>query len=171
MKSITSTVLVSIFLKDDQYEILFTERSRSLKHHPGEISFPGGKIETNERPIEAVKRETKEEINADILKIIDSLQPVLTYVSDHNILPFIGIIDTGDLIINPNEVESIHTIPFKIFMKTKMTMKRFPYNNRFISLPVWDFKDFFVWGATGRILMLFKEWAENNHFFNGTSML
>ncbi|HOO31766.1 MAG TPA: CoA pyrophosphatase [Thermotogota bacterium] len=171
MKRITSTVLVSLFRDNGEYSLLFTERSKSLKHHPGEISFPGGRIEKGEDPADAVRRETEEEINAEIIRILDSLNPVMTLVSNHTILPYIGVINIDHIQLNEDEVEKIHTITLPTFLTSKMKMKRFAYRDKYISSPVWDFDSFFVWGATGRILQLFQEWLRSNHDINGTSVL
>jgi 8-oxo-dGTP pyrophosphatase MutT (NUDIX family) len=160
MNRITSVVIVPLFEKNGEINLLFTKRNQKLKHHAGEISFPGGKVENGEKFFEAAKRETLEEINCSVIKTIGTLKPVMTLVSDHLILPYIAYIDTRNLIPNDVEVESIHTITIKKLLKTKMQKRRFPYKRLFITTPVWEFDDFYVWGATGRILLDFKKWLK-----------
>ncbi len=162
MNRITSVVIVPLFEKNGEMNLLFTKRNKKLKHHPGEISFPGGKVENGESLFQAAERETLEEINCTVIKTIGTLKPVMTLVSDHLILPYVAYIDIHNLIPNDVEVESIHIVTIKKMLKTKMQKRRFPYKRVFITTPVWDFKDFYVWGATGRILFDFKKWL-NKH--------
>jgi len=162
MKRITSVVIIPLFCSEEAIKILFTRRNLKLKHHPGEMSFPGGKVEFGETFIEAAKRETFEEINCKVIKVIGKLDPVMTLVSDHLILPFIAYIDTSTLFLNRNEVESIHTVTVQEFCKTKMNRRRVGYNSIYIKSPIWQFSDFYVWGATGRILAEFKDWLKEN---------
>jgi|SRR6056297_2301613 len=164
MNRITSVVIVPLFEDGDYKHILFTKRNRNLKHHPGEISFPGGKVEKGETYVEAAKRETMEEINCTVIKFIGTLKPVMTLVSDHMILPYIAYIDIKKLTLNQDEVESVYSIPIQQIFKTKMQTKRFPYRRLFITSPVWQFAGFFVWGATGRILLEFKSWLKVKGF-------
>jgi len=162
MNRITSVVIVPLFKENSKTYLLFTKRNQNLKHHPGEISFPGGKIEEGESLIEAAKRETMEEINCPVVKIIDTLKPVMTLVSDHLILPFVAFIDIQNLVPHDMEVESVHIISLEELLKKKMKKKRFPHRRLFITSPVWDFKNIYVWGATGRILYDFKRWLKKH---------
>src|SRR6056297_553157 len=100
MNRITSVVVVPLYKENDITKILFTKRNRLLKHHPGEISFPGGKIESNENFFETAQRETMEEINCKLTKTLGTLKPVMTLVSDHLILPYISYIDIQHIIPN-----------------------------------------------------------------------
>lgn len=160
--SITSAVLVPIFINNNEPSLLFTKRNRHMKHHPGEVSFPGGRLELGETPLQAAKRETLEEINCKVIKILDTLNPVMTLVSDHLILPYIGIIETNNIKPNPAEVEELHCITLDELKKVKLKKKRHQYENIYISSPIWNFRNFYVWGATGRILVDFKNWLIKN---------
>ena len=53
-----ASILVPIVKIDDSYYILFEVRSKNLRTQPNEISFPGGKIENGENPVDAAIRET-----------------------------------------------------------------------------------------------------------------
>jgi len=163
MNKITSVVIVPLFEEGGYKKILFTKRNRDLRHHPGEISFPGGKVEDGEQYAEAAKRETMEEINCKVIRFVGKLKPVMTLVSDHLILPYIASIDIQKLTLNQAEVESVYSLPIYQLFKTKMKTKRYPFRRLFITSPVWQFQTFFVWGATGRILLEFKHWLKENN--------
>ena len=162
MNRITSVVIVPIYEKKKEMRILFTKRNRKMKYHPGEISFPGGKVEEGETYEEAAKRETMEEINCPVTRTLGILKPVMTLVSDHLILPFIANINIKNIYLNKAEVESVHSISISELFKTKMKQRRFPHKRIYITSPVWKFSDFYVWGATGRILFDFKNWLKEN---------
>src|SRR5512146_788563 len=60
---VPSAVLIPVFLKNDEYHILFTKRTENLNHHSGEISFPGGVRPTeDEDSLRTALRETWEEV-------------------------------------------------------------------------------------------------------------
>ncbi len=162
MNKITSVVIVPLYKENGRTHLLFTKRNKHLKHHPGEISFPGGKVEKGESFIEAAKRETMEEINCSVIKIVDTLKPVMTLISDHLILPFVAYIDIQNLFPHDLEVESVHIITIEELLTTKMQKKRFPHRRLFITTPVWEFNNIYVWGATGRILYDFKKWLKKH---------
>ena len=75
-----ASVLIPIVKKDDTHYILFQVRSKNLKTQPNEISFPGGKIEINECPLDAVIRETCEELGTNVknVNIISELDLLIT---------------------------------------------------------------------------------------------
>lgn len=161
-RGITSAVIVPIIINNNEQSLLFTKRNPRMKHHPGEVSFPGGKVEPGETSLQTAQRETLEEINCSVIKILGTLNPVMTLVSDHLILPYIGIIDAHNIKPNPAEVETLHCITLVEFKRTKLKKKRHQYGNIYISSPIWNFRDFYVWGATGRILVDFKKWLIEN---------
>jgi len=77
-----AAVLILLQLdKDEQWQVLFTVRSSELRRHPGEVCFPGGKRESDDRtPIDTALRETNEEIGLPIehVYILGTLRPMRT---------------------------------------------------------------------------------------------
>ena len=75
-----ASVLIPIVKKDNMHYILFQVRSKNLKSQPNEISFPGGKIENNESPLDAVIRETCEELGTNVknVNIISEIDLLIT---------------------------------------------------------------------------------------------
>ena len=106
-----SSVLIPIVKKDNMHYILFQVRSKNLKSQPNEISFPGGKIENNESPLDAVIRETCEELGTNV-KNVNIISPIDLLITPGNMIihPFVGYINNIDsLHINKDEVDHILT--------------------------------------------------------------
>ncbi|MGL5330877.1 MAG: NUDIX hydrolase [Peptostreptococcaceae bacterium] len=170
-----ASVLIPIVKKDDTHHILFQVRSKNLKTQPNEISFPGGKIEKNETPLDAVIRETCEELGtvSDNIEIISPLD-LFVHPADMIIHPFVGYIKSiDDLNINKNEVDHIFLVPIEYLLnqvpksydsEVKMVpFDDFPYDiipnkrdYKFASTisPIlfYEYKDYAIWGITSRIL-------------------
>lgn len=170
-----ASVLIPLVKENNTYSILFELRSKKMNHQPGEISFPGGKIENSETPKEACIRETCEEIGttADNINIIS---PLDIYVSHANLIihPYLGEIkDISNLNLNKDEVDHVFLVPIKYLMEHDANLynndvkiipnENFPYdkipnkeNYKFAEgeYPVWfyEYKDYVIWGITARIL-------------------
>lgn len=102
-----AAVLVPLVERDTGLHLLFTERAAALRHHAGQISFPGGRIETADRdPLNAALREAEEEIGLapDRVAVAGYLPTQLTVVSGFAITPVVGLIG-GDFRPRPDPVE------------------------------------------------------------------
>ncbi|KAL3901417.1 MAG: hypothetical protein SGCHY_000639 [Lobulomycetales sp.] len=117
-----AAVLVPLISVMDELHILLTlVRSRHLRSHAGEVSFPGGKVDDADPSLtHTALREAHEEIglHADMVTVIGLLEPAL---SRSNILvtPVMCIIKDSDFkpVINPDEVESCFTVPIERFLQ------------------------------------------------------
>jgi len=134
--------------------VLMTEKPKHMKFHAGEISFPGGKLDSSDSDLlETALRETTEEIGLAIRKehVIGQLNPVITLNSGFRILPFLSILDKiSDL--SPNaEVKKIFHIPLEPFLKT-MKNDPDPDHNLIQEMYTFEFEGKIVWGASARVL-------------------
>lgn len=170
-----ASVLIPLVKDGDSYSILFELRSKNMRNQPGEISFPGGKIEEGEEPVEACIRETCEEIGTteDNIEIIT---PLDIYVSHANLIihPFLGIIkDIKNLNINTSEVDHVFLVPIdylldynpdcydndvKVVPSNDFPYDKIPNKEKYDfatgDYPVWfyEYKGYIIWGITSRIL-------------------
>jgi 8-oxo-dGTP pyrophosphatase MutT (NUDIX family) len=108
-------ILIPLINKNGEDHILFEVRSSHLRRQPGEICFPGGRIEkTDPTPIDAAIRETSEELgilSQDITNVIP-LDHMLSAFGSRLIYPCAGMIkNTAEIQPNPEEVEEVFTIP------------------------------------------------------------
>ncbi len=174
-------VLIPLIQKNDEIHVLFEKRSLNLRRQPGEICFPGGRmdsIDSDEKS--AAIRETTEELNIcndDIPEVF----PLDYMVSPFGMMvyPFAGIItNPGNIQPNPTEVGEIFTVPLSFFIHHEPEIyhiefkvepeKNFPFDliiggenynwrTRGIEEYFYRYEDKVIWGLTARILAHFIE--------------
>lgn len=151
-----AAVLVPIWLRPGGPRLILTKRSSHLKHHPGQIAFPGGKVDPTDASAEAAAlREAQEEIglNRDKVEIIASL-PTHETVTSFSITPFIGLIrDDFDPIPEPGEVEEVFSVPLShVLDPNRYAIERRRWLGQWRSYYAVPYGPYYIWGATARIL-------------------
>ena len=170
------SVTIPLVEKPEGLCLLFEVRSPKLKSQPGDICFPGGKIEEGESPQECALRETQEEtgIPASQVRILGQFDTLYSF-SGYTLYTFPASIDDGDLKaarINRDEVQELFTVPLDFFRENEAQIydvdvlsdvKDFPYEEAGISpsynwrkgkniLPVYKYGERVIWGVTARIV-------------------
>lgn len=111
---VPAAVLIPFVYTNDEWHLLFTKRTNGVATHRGEISFPGGAAEDEDKDlIQTAIREACEEIGLceDSIHVIGVMQPVPT-VSNYCVLPVISTVKWPQVLrLNPTEVENILLIP------------------------------------------------------------
>lgn len=95
-----AAVLIPLCRRHGETSLLYTVRSDKVRTHKGQVSFPGGHIETGESPFDAAIRETKEELGSDIGAIrILGMYPCLPAITGTPVYPVLAFLemDVGDL--------------------------------------------------------------------------
>ena len=149
-----SLASVLIIIYGDDPIILMTKKARTLKQHGGEISFPGGKWQSNDDDLlETAIRETNEELSLSVNRnqICGQLDNVITLNSKYTITPFISIIDKIPTLIPNSEVESVLHIPLFSFLET-ISNDTDPEHNSIKEMYTLTFEKHIVWGASARML-------------------
>lgn len=174
-----SAVLLPIVEVEEKKHILFEVRSQHLNRQPGEICFPGGKIEEGETPEETALREASEElgIDADSIKLIGPLD-LLVAPMGTVIHPFVGkILKPQDITPDPEEVAEVFTVPLDFFLQNPPSRTKgevairygpgFPlekvppgygpgWKKRWtFSMYYYEYDKYFIWGMTCKILVNF----------------
>jgi 8-oxo-dGTP pyrophosphatase MutT (NUDIX family) len=151
-----AAVLLPVWLKPEGAELILTKRSSHLKHHPGQIAFPGGKVDaTDAGPETAALREAHEEIALDPARVeVIGTLPVHETVTGFAVTPFVGLIRGAfHPIPEAGEVEEVFAVPlshvldparFSIERRQLMGIWR-----RYYAVP---YGPYYIWGATARIL-------------------
>lgn len=100
-------ILVPI-IDDLSWTCILTKRSAKLNQHSGEICFPGGKPDSQDKDIIATAlREAKEELGIQQVEVLGKLSSIPLYTSDFRLEPVVGFIEKQTLTPSPQEVESI----------------------------------------------------------------
>lgn len=147
-----AAVLLPILEYQSELSVLFTVRASHLKHHAGQVSFPGGKQETYDVSlIDTALRETQEEVGlAPIdVEIVGNL-PLYRTVSRYEVLPYIGFISAPtELTLDRNEVESTFEVPLSFLLDKKNHYIHW-VNRKNGQFPVYfiPWKKHHIWGAT-----------------------
>jgi 8-oxo-dGTP pyrophosphatase MutT (NUDIX family) len=154
-----AAVLLPLIMQQDtnQWDIILTRRAKHLKHHPGQISFPGGKYEIDDVDLSITAvRETYEEIGItpDKIELIGQL-PQQRTTSQYNITPFVGIVSSDyQFRIDPNEVAEVFTVPLSFVLEQENQKKvTETINDIEYTFYVIEYQHYNIWGATAKILV------------------
>ncbi len=154
----TSAVLVPVFPGGSgEARFILTRRSRELRSHTGEVSFPGGRVDPGELPAAAALREAQEEVSLDpdIVRLVGHLEAMPTVASGTWIVPIVGVMESQPaLSANRDEVERIFDVSVDDLTAPGVYREE-----------VWEFPGFgegsvsffevegdTIWGATARML-------------------
>lgn len=154
-------VLAALVDKTDGLHVILTKRSSALKHHPGQIAFPGGKQDEEDVDvIAAALREAKEEIGlpSSHVEILGHL-PAHETVTGFIVTPVIGYVHTGfEAVPEPGEVDEVFTVPLSHVLNTANFVvegRRWRGTRRFYyAVP---YGPYYIWGATARML---RAWTD-----------
>ncbi|MDR7870963.1 MAG: CoA pyrophosphatase [Tissierellaceae bacterium] len=166
-------VLIPLINNKGKWEVIYELRAINMKSQPGEVSFPGGRLEKGETFKDAAIRETMEELNIDEnnINVLGELDYLISYANleIHCFLATISGLDVDNIIPNPSEVDHLFTIPldfilnndpkaYSLEMETKYN-EEFPYNlipngknynfrKSKRSIYFYEYNDYIIWGYT-----------------------
>lgn len=152
-----ASVLVGLVARMDGLHVLLTRRSDSLRRHAGQISFPGGRIEsTDNDPAQAALREAHEEIglHPDTAKVLGYLEPMLT-VTGFRVYPVVAAIDSGYR-AEPDgiEVAELFEAPLAFFLdRANESVYEFSLHGKPRRTAEFRWRQFHIWGATASMLI------------------
>ena len=150
-------VLIPVIERLAGLSVLLTQRSAELKHHAGQISFPGGRLEEHDRDVvQAALRETHEEVGIppQSIAIIGYLPPMPT-VTGYAVTPVVGLVtEDVPLQLDPTEVEYAFEVPlaFLLDSRNERALER-EYKGRLIPTVEFHYEGEHIWGATAHMLV------------------
>ena len=153
-----AAVLIAITDSDDP-ELIYTLRSNKVGSHGGEVSFPGGMYEVEDKNLETTAlRESKEETGLDISKV-DILGPIDTVVSRFNIsvTPYVGIVPNNiELNNNSDEIEACFKVPLSFLLQDKRHRNdEINRNGDIFFMPAYEYDSYIIWGLTAMMTVDF----------------
>ena len=152
-----SAVLVPLVERGSGLTVLLTERAEHLTHHPGQISFPGGRMEEGDRDlVHTALRETEEEvgIGPEAIEIAGFLSPLPT-VTGYAVTPVVGLVDARvELTLDRREVADAFEVPLGFLLdpaNRQHSVRRFEG----VDLPVisYHYGPRRIWGATAAMIV------------------
>jgi len=150
-----AAVLVALMPSPDGARLVLTKRSSALKHHPGQIAFPGGKRDEGETLVTTALREAEEEIglNRTHVRIIGTL-PTHETVTSFMVTPQVGIIEGAfDPIAEAGEVAEVFTVPLAhVLDPDNYVIEGRHWRGQRRQFFVVPYGPYYIWGATARIL-------------------
>lgn len=156
-----AAVLVPIVKRAEGWTLLFTERAADLPSHPGQISFPGGRVEESDASIvDAALREAEEEIGLarSFVEPIGGFEPYETGTG-FRIAPIVALVKPGfKLTPDPREVADVFEAPFEFFMNVANHERREgEWRGRKGAYYAMPYQDRFIWGATAGMIRALYE--------------
>ncbi|WP_319239875.1 CoA pyrophosphatase [uncultured Propionivibrio sp.] len=152
-----ASVLFPIVRRDAGWFVLLTQRTDHLRDHPGQISFPGGRVEPEDlSPVHTALRETQEEIglSSEHIEVIGFLPDYCT-ITGYRVTPVVALVTPPfDLSPDAHEVAQVFEVPFDFLMDPANHQEHVIQRNgrprKFYAVP---YQDYFIWGATAGIIL------------------
>jgi 8-oxo-dGTP pyrophosphatase MutT (NUDIX family) len=163
-----AAVMIIIHFTNTGPNVILIKRTKLVKNHAGEISFPGGNfIKDDIEMLETAIREMREEVGIQIEKewVIGHLKAERTLSSRYIIYPYVVLIDSIPRITDTNyEVEKIIDAPLIPLLESRENDIEHEKEFSIAGLPKFTYKNEVIWGATARILdQLAKPFSEGIH--------
>ena len=159
-----AAVLVGLVDRGQGAQVLLTRRNEGLRHHGGQISFPGGRIEAGDLdPVAAALREAQEEIGLAPSQALPLgyLDPLCTITGFH-VFPVVAQVDPGFVAqADPSEVDEVFEVPLAYLLAPENARRvELEFRGRRRSVLEFRFGDWCVWGATAAMLVNLRERLE-----------
>lgn len=159
---VNAAVLMPVWYAEGQWQLLLTRRALHLRHHPGQISFPGGRIEAGETALMAAKREAFEEvgIQAELITFTSAL-PALSTSTGFVVKPWLAVLaQAPELKLQMSEVATAFTIPLHFALNpANRISETWQLRGQAQLLHFIPWQNQLIWGASAAILTSLSQYT------------
>lgn len=155
-----AAVLIPLIERDEGLSVLLTRRSEALPSHAGQVSFPGGRVQDEDRDVaDTALRETEEEVglSRSFVSVAGFIEPYETGTG-FAIQPVVGFVRPGfDLRPDPREVAEAFEVPFTFLMDpANHQLHHAVWQGRRRSYYAMPYGRHYIWGATAGMLVALR---------------
>lgn len=157
-----AAALLLLYPHAGQWHVPLTLRGSTLRHHTGQVSLPGGRLDEGESVEAAALREAHEEIgvSAPEVEVLGHLTPLVIPVSGYLLHPVVGAtVSRPAFVLHEHEVEALIEVPLADLRRADVVQwevrprARAPFGD--MDVPCFDVGGVRVWGATAMVLAEF----------------
>ncbi len=156
-----AAVLVPLFKKDDRCHLLFTKRSEQVKYHKGEISFPGGVVDEEDKElVRTALREAFEEIglkenDVQVIGVLDDIVTTTQFI----VTPIVGLFPYPyPFEVSEVEIAELIEVPLSFLLaEENLSEREFSRGDQKEIIYFYQYGNHTIWGATARILKQFLD--------------
>ncbi len=151
-------VLMPLFERQQEgLTLLLTQRSAALRHHAGQVSFPGGRMEPDDITVEQTAlRETHEEVGiaGSAVQVLGYLPPLPT-ITGYAVTPVVGIVDKQvEARADRQEVEFVFEVPLAFFLdSSNQRLVERELHGRKLPMIEYRYDGHRIWGATAMMIV------------------
>lgn len=159
-----AAVMVGLVHRTSGIQVILTRRNDGMRHHAGQVSFPGGRIEPDDvDAVAAALREAFEEIGVSPsqLRPLGLLDPLVT-ITGFRVVPVVVWVDPGYVAVpDPGEVAEVFEVPLDVLLDpAQLTMQSLEYKGRTRQVPEFLHRPQRIWGASALILLNLRQRLE-----------